>query len=416
MSVSPPPALPPDFVRSPSGAVLREFVADVFSSLGRRDRRDTAALYLAGLTSGAGRRSMTSMAQHLGVDHQRLQQFVTSSPWPVEPVREAIARRVDERLGPGRGAPDAWLVGDTSFVKDGSASAAVERQYSSALRKVVNCQVAVSVHAVAGRAAVPVNWRLFVPPGWDTSAARSSDEQAAIVARRRRCAMPDGERYRPRWQVAVEMIDELIGWGRTPPVIVAAPGFGESESFRRALAHRGCGYVVAVDGATVVRRAETPGADRQSPSRSPQRRDAWTTCSRAILTAPDTAVIEAAGARFVATRVRPAAAGAAAPADTERLLAEWPASAEKPTRFWLAALPDGTAVAELVRYAQLSDRAAAHHRHLADTLGLHHFEGRSWLGWHHHVTLVAAAQLLLTEHRPETDARGSGDGPRRAQG
>jgi len=37
------------------------------------------------------RKSMQPMAARLGVDHQGLQQFVTSSTWAVEPVRQRLA-------------------------------------------------------------------------------------------------------------------------------------------------------------------------------------------------------------------------------------------------------------------------------------------------------------------------------------
>ena len=37
----------------------------------------------------------------------------------------------------------------------------------------------------------------------------------------KRCAIPDSEHHRPKWQMALEMIDELIQWGRTPPVLTA---------------------------------------------------------------------------------------------------------------------------------------------------------------------------------------------------
>jgi SRSO17 transposase len=36
------------------------------------------------------------------------------------------------------------------------------------------------------------------------------------------------------------------------------------------------------------------------------------------------------------------------------------------------------------------------YRELKTGLGLDHFEGRSWLGWHHHATMVTAAHLFLT--------------------
>ena len=46
------------------------------------------------------------------------------------------------------------------------------------------------------------------------------------------------------------MIDELIAWGRTPPVLTADAGYGDTTAFRLGLTERGIGYVVAVKGAT----------------------------------------------------------------------------------------------------------------------------------------------------------------------
>ena len=60
---------------------LDSFVGEVFSSLERKDRRATAGLYVRGLMLDGRRKSMQPMAARLRVDHQRLQQFVTSSPW-----------------------------------------------------------------------------------------------------------------------------------------------------------------------------------------------------------------------------------------------------------------------------------------------------------------------------------------------
>jgi SRSO17 transposase len=69
---------------------------------------------------------MQPMAERLGVDHQGLQPFVSSSTWAVQPVRERLARRAVEVI-----APDAWVVDDTGFPKDGTASPGVARQYCS---------------------------------------------------------------------------------------------------------------------------------------------------------------------------------------------------------------------------------------------------------------------------------------------
>ena len=75
------------------------------------------------------------MAARLGVDHQRLQQFVTSSPWDVVPVRKTLAR-----LAIGVIDPQAWVIDDTGFPKKSRESVGVARQYCGVLGKQDNCK------------------------------------------------------------------------------------------------------------------------------------------------------------------------------------------------------------------------------------------------------------------------------------
>ena len=119
---------------------LAEFAAEVFAPLARSDQRGKGQTYLRGLLLDGRRKSMQPMAERLGVDHQGLQQFVSSSTWEVEPIRERLARRAVEVI-----APDAWVVDDTGFPKDGLASPGVARLYSGTLGKVANCQIGVSL-------------------------------------------------------------------------------------------------------------------------------------------------------------------------------------------------------------------------------------------------------------------------------
>jgi len=224
---------------------LDSFVGEIFSHLGRKDRRATAGLYVRGLMLDGRRKSMQPMAARLRVDHQRLQQFVTSSPWDVEPAGKTLSRRACALI-----EPDAWVIDDTGFVKDGDASPCVARQYSGTLGKVGNCQVAVSVHAVSDAASAPLDWRLFVPQRWDDRCADAPADAAAATGHRQRSGIPDTERHRPKWQMALEMIDELIEWGRTPPVVCADAGSGDTTALRQGLTDRQIGYVVAVKGAT----------------------------------------------------------------------------------------------------------------------------------------------------------------------
>jgi hypothetical protein len=36
------------------------------------------------------------------------------------------------------------------------------------------------------------------------------------------------------------------------------------------------------------------------------------------------------------------------------------------------------------------------YQQLKEELGLDHYEGRGWIGWHHHITLVMMAHAFLT--------------------
>ena len=115
-------------------------------------------------------------------------------------------------------------------------------------------------------------------------------------------------------------------------------------------------------------------------------------------------------ARFLALRGRPANVGLRRAHREELplcwLLCQWPEGEDEPIKYWLANLPEETALGDLVRLAKLRWRIEGDYRELKDALGLDHFEGRSFRGWHHHVTLVSLAHGFLTLQRldPKADA------------
>ena len=60
---------------------LLDFTAGMPGGLARKDQRAAGELYVRGLLTDGQRKSMEPMAARLGIDHQRLQQFITSSTW-----------------------------------------------------------------------------------------------------------------------------------------------------------------------------------------------------------------------------------------------------------------------------------------------------------------------------------------------
>lgn len=400
-------------------AELDAFVQEVFASLPRADQRNKGNLYLHGLMLDGRRKSMQPMGDRLGIDYQQLQQFVSASPWKVEPVRRVLAGKAIQVIG-----PDAWVVDDTGFKKDGDSSPGVARQYSGTLGKIGNCQIAVSIHAATDAASCPLNWRLFVPESWDEICADTNEQAAMIAARRAKAQIPETQHHRTKWAMALEMIDELGVWGYRPKVMVGDAGYGEITAFRRGLTERQIPYMVAVKATTTAYPEDAATALIDYSGRGPRPRqhrypEAPKSLKELVIDAGRKSLhqvtwrhgtksstsnrLASMTSRFIALRVRPAnrdiPRGNDGSLPAEWLLAEWPQGATAPTDYWFSTLPETTPLKELVRIAKIRWRIEHDYRELKTGLGLAHFEGRTWAGWHHHVTLVTAAHLFITTLR-----------------
>jgi SRSO17 transposase len=411
---------------------LLDFAAEMLGGLPRKDQRAAGELYVRGLLGDGQRKSMQPMAARLGIDHQRLQQFITSSTWDYAAVRRNAARWFAS-VQP----VDALVVDDTGFPKDGDASPCVARQYSGTLGKVANCQIGVSVHLVNERASCAADWRLFCPESWDDAALEDPVQAARAAGRRARAGIPGDVRHQEKWRLALDMLDEMAGpggWGvldqaaavaGARPVVAADAGYGDSTAFRLELEQRGWQYAVAVKGTTSAHAgdarpaaaARRPGPGRPARPGYPSapaslrtlaianadqiRPVTWRQGTRAAQGNPDASMTS----HFLAIRVRPANRDIPRANDGSLpdcwLLAEWPPEAGEPTDYWLSTLPAGTPIEELARLAKIRWRIEHDYRELKTGLGLDHFEGRSFTGWHRHVTLAALAQAFCTMIRAD---------------
>jgi SRSO17 transposase len=378
-------------------AALIEFAEQMYAPLVRCDQRAKAEQYVRGLLLEGRRKSIQPMAARLpDGDEQGLQQFITDSPWDDAPVRRRLARRMTAQI-----APEGWVIDDTGLPKDGRFSPGVARQYCGALGKTANCQVIVSINAVTDRASCPLDWRLFLPEEWDTDAER-----------RQRAKIPDEVRHREKWRLALDIIDELLGWGLQQRVVQADGGYGDITAFRVGLEARELEYVVQVKGATSAHPADVvavapPYRGRGRPPK-PRYPDKPSNLRELVLAAgPDAAqpVSWREGergpltSRFIALRVRPAndaQRGDDGVLPERRLLAEWPPDKDEPVKYWLSNLPADTPLVGLVHLAKLRWRVEHDYRELKQCLGLDHYEGRTYRGLHHHLTCVTVAHAFLT--------------------
>jgi SRSO17 transposase len=403
---------------------LVEFAAQMLDGLPRSDQRAKGELYVRGLLTEGARKSMQPMAQRLGVDHQGLQQFITSSTWDYEGVRANVARWAVGALG-----PDAYVVDDTGFPKDGTASPCVARQYSGTLGKTGNCQIGVSVQMVTDEASLAANWRLFCPVSWDDDKIDDADAAERARRRRERAGIPDDVRHREKWRLALDMLDQMTGqWGLPKRPVTGDSGYGDATLFRLGLEERGFTYVLQVDPTATAHPADARPVPRpysgrgrppvpaypQPPStlhelalaagRDACRRLTWRRGTRKTNDNPTAAM----RSHFLATRVRPANRNIPHNPDGSLaeswLIAQWPPEKPEPVKYWLSNMDINTPLKTLVRLAKIRWRIEHDYRELKHGLGVDHFEGRSLTGWHRHVTLTVLAQAFRTQLRLDPKA------------
>jgi SRSO17 transposase len=338
---------------------LEAFVDDLLRSLRRRDQRAQAVRYLSGLLLDGPRKSIQTMAARLpNGNAQALDHFINHSPWDWRPIRQKLA----ERLATGLEAT-TWVLDAIDLPKSGRASVGVHRRYSRDLGKVVSCQRAVLSHAAVETRTCPMDWRLFLPSTWDGDAERRASAHVPHVVR-----------HRPAWQLALDILDELRSWQLVPSAVVANTS---ASSFRRLipeLEHRGLKYVVRVEGPAPV---------------------AGDSAHRAMLQHVHT-VPGYDALRVPATDLPlQADCGDSTWGSPLWLLSRRRSTEQEGGELWISNLPRDIQPCRLASLAGLSERTAQDCAQLRVRLGLNHFEGRSFLGWHHHVTLVSIAQAFL---------------------
>src|SRR5262249_49420250 len=130
--------------------------------------------YCTGLLLDGDRKSVEPMAARIAPHqtqkmHESLHHFVAQSPWSDAEVLRQMRNYVLPAMQK-RAAVTAWVVDETGFVKKGSHSVGVTRQYCGRVGKKENCQVAVSLSIATSIASLPIAWQLYLPEEWANDA------------------------------------------------------------------------------------------------------------------------------------------------------------------------------------------------------------------------------------------------------
>jgi SRSO17 transposase len=353
---------------------LADYCRVTLARIPRADQRRWGELYIRGLVSLPGRKSVRSISELIEDSRadQAIQQFVNQSPWDWRPIRGDLAAQTSSWL-----RPSAWVLSDFALPKTGNASVGVERQYAHSLGRVINCQAGLGLFLAGTGIGTPVDWRLRLPASWD------ADEE-----KRNRAHLPAYERHMARWEYLVSMLDELLSWGVEPaPVVLDSSHDVQTELLIDALERRGLRYLVRVGAGTRV----APGPGGSALTAGVAAADLWMGTHGRVLRAVGPGLGAAPG---FALRQLPSGR-------PRQLLVQSSGHGRRSVGLWLTNLgrPPVPHLAELIRQVSW---AGVEMERIRDRFGLGHFEGRSFRGWHHHATLVSLAHAFVTGQRIKT--------------
>jgi SRSO17 transposase len=141
---------------------------------GRHDLRARAGGYVRGLLGRVDRKNGWQVAEYLGdAKPYGVQRLLGRARWDAERLRDEVRRYAAEHLLDRGGAGGVLVVDETGFLKKGTRSAGVQRQYSGTAGRIENCQVGVFLALASPRGRALVDRELYLPAkGWCDDAGR----------------------------------------------------------------------------------------------------------------------------------------------------------------------------------------------------------------------------------------------------
>ena len=145
-------------------ADFEDFQARFAPFFARSEPRGAARRYVRGLLAPVQRKNCWQMAEAVGEkDPQRMQRLLYSAQWDEDGARDELQRFVVEQFGDEGGI---GVVDETGFLKKGSKSVGVKRQYTGTAGKVENCQVGVFLTYSSPGGRTSLDRRLYLPQDW----------------------------------------------------------------------------------------------------------------------------------------------------------------------------------------------------------------------------------------------------------
>lgn len=344
--------------------------------------RRRARMYVLGLLSGAERKNSWTLAEQAGdLTPDGMQRLLNFYRWDADVVRDDLRAYVLTHLADPSGVA---VADETGFLKKGTKSAGVQRQYSGTAGRIENCQLGVFLTYVSAKGRALIDRELYLPASWIDDRQRC--EEAGIGAEVEFATKP---------VLAQHMLERLLDSGVDLGWFTADEAYGDNPGLRAWLEKRGLNYVMAV---SCAQRFSTPtGPVRADELARSAPRKGWHRLS---------AGAGSKGQRLYDWLLLDPGA------DEHLLLVR--RSISKPTElaYYICHTTHPVPLAELVRVAGSRWGVEETFQFAKNETGLDHYQVRKYDAWYRHITLsmLAAAFLAVTAHAERVrDEKGAPD-------
>ena len=209
---------------------LHELIAGRF---GRAEPRARVRAYVSGLVAGLERKNGWTLAEQAGeLGPDGMQRLLRRADWDVDGVRDDVRGYVAGHLGDPAGV---LIADETGFIKKGTRSAGVQRQYSGTAGRTENCQVGVFLAYASVHGHALIDRELYLPRSWTDDRDRC-----------RTAGIPDETEFATKPQLAQAMISRALEAGVPFAWFTADEAYGQAKWLQAWLEERGVSYVMAI--------------------------------------------------------------------------------------------------------------------------------------------------------------------------
>ena len=360
------------------GQQIDEVARRIGARFPRSETRGRVRAYLLGLLGPVQRKNAWQVAEQIGdADPYGVQYLMGRADWDPDKVRDDLRAYVVETLGD----PDAVLILDeTGFLKKGTKSAGVARQYTGTAGRIENAQVGVFLAYASPHGTAFLDRALYLPEEWTKDPQRC--EEAGI---------PEGTPFATKIKLARAMLERAFKAG-VPSAWVTGDEVYGAWGLRRWLEEQKRPYVLAVR-ANQHAWAGTGQATVATLTKELPKR-AW---HKVTIAAGSKGPRRYAWAWLEIN-------SDLGPAWRRWLLVRKSLDAPGDLAYYIAAGPCRTTLTRLARTAGARWAIEGAFESAKQEAGLADYEVRSWTGWHRHITLALLAHAVLAAIRRLADS------------